>query len=76
MCSSDLREGGTISNPYSYYAKTGILNISNISPASDMFGTGIRISGIWTGIAGIETSSGNYYEKQAELIINNMLYYN
>jgi len=74
--SIQLREGGTINYPYSYYAKTGILNISNITTASDMFGTGIRISGNWTGIAGVETSSGNYYEKQAELIINNMLYYN
>jgi len=74
--SIQLRSGGTINYPYSYYAKTGILNISNIASGSDMFGTGTRITGIWTGIAGVETSSGNYYEKQAELIINNMLYYN
>jgi hypothetical protein len=58
-----------------YYAKSGTLTITNITPDSDIFGSGIRISGVWRGVAAIDTD--NYYdEKQAELIINNMLYRN
>jgi len=68
-------EGGTINYPYSYYAKSGILTITNVAPGSDQFGTGTKISGHWSGIAGVETANGNS-DKSAELIIDNMLYYN